>query len=62
MGQFGPYLDIFIGHATEGRRPWAQLSGARISELSLMAKEVDDLLRYEFEWPIVRGCCNVSIS
>ncbi len=62
MGKFGPYLDIFIGHATEGRRPWAQLSGARISELSLIAKEINDFLSFELNWPIVRGCCNVPVT
>ena len=62
MRDFGPYLDIFIGHATEGLRPWVQQSGARMSELSRIAKKIDDLLNFELNWPIVRGCSNAPVS
>lgn len=51
----GPALDFFIGHAVEGRRPWAQTSGAKLEPLGDIARHINEILM-EMEWPIVRGC------
>lgn len=54
----GPALDIFIGHAVEGRRPWAKISGARLEPLAAIARLINENL-CEMGWPVVSGCGHV---
>lgn len=51
--RWGPEIDHFIGHATEGRRPLTPLSGISLGKgLSAISKSVDKVLE-KLDWPVV---------
>lgn len=53
-GKFGSVIDHYIGHASEGRRPFAEMSGVRMQSLRSVAMHVNDRL-LELNWPIAMG-------
>ncbi len=54
-GKFGPLLDIYLGHAVDGRRPWAMLSGIQLKGLHEIANFIEEFLQ-SMNWPLVKGC------
>lgn len=59
--RFGAALDIYIGHACEGRRPWTEVCGVRLSTVQAISIFIEDFLSH-LSWPIIEGCGHVHVS
>lgn len=58
--RWGPAIDHYIGHATEGRRPLAVLSGVSLGRsLAAISESVDHILD-DLDWPVIRNPIHAS--